>query len=534
MERQAAPTTSYAATEARYPSLCFSTNMGIKKEQMKTNDQPPAARIYFTDFFDVPQRILAEYGAFNVSCVVDLPLFIDPFLLFTSSKKEYRKLHDGIVKYLCFLRDKSAGGNVEKGLLQAWYCFHEVSQNRLGFCLTGSKGSGLGLSFARALNENLNKLFTDFGKEKVTKGSHLEKLVLIREGVGRDNISDFTTNLIKEFLLEYTQTFAKKHVAPDRLKRVKVSKVRFNYEYGVWEDGIFELPWLENDYVLLTPEDILTKDDTWINKEDLRRDFSTIREAVQNDALRAQINEYFRKVLPRRPTTKDKRHAVEMTLQQFPALIDQYIREKEDNGDAAVKRAAARVNEVNNRFVWNISDLVKLLSHHSEFYQTHATTLEEARKKIEFLKQVIENQDGYKIFYVKGQPVEREGDLHILFKLVWEGSLSSVDAEVNNGRGPVDFKISRGGKDKTLVEFKLASNSQLERNLENQVAIYEKANKTTQSYKVILYFTSQEAIKVKKMLVKLKIPQEAGVILIDARKDNKPSASKAKKADELL
>lgn len=135
---------------------------------------------------------------------------------------------------------------------------------------------------------------------------------------------------------------------------------------------------------------------------------------------------------------------------------------------------------------------------------------------------------------MKGKPVERETDLHILFKLVWEGSPSSVDAEVNNGRGPVDFKVARGAHDKTLVEFKLASNSQLEQNIRNQVEIYEKANKATQSFKVILFFTSHEVAKVKRMLLNLKVPQDAGVILIDARRDNKPSASKTKSSDELL
>ncbi len=496
---------------------------------MKTTSQQTEARIYFTDFFDVSPDVLADYGAFNVSCVVDLPLFVDPFLLFTSRKKEYQELHNEMIRYLCFLRDKSSEGAVDDGSLKAWYCFPEVRQNRLGFCLTGSSGRGLGLAFATALNENLIKLFSDFGQEKVTKGSHLEKLVLIREGVGKDNISDFTTNLIKGYLLDYTQRFAKKHIAQAKLQRLTVPRVRFNYEIGVWEDATFELPWLDNDFVLLTPEDILTKDDTWINKGDLRHDFPTIREAVQNSVLRAQINAYFTKALPKKPTVKDERRAVEMTLRQFPALIDYYIREKENNGDQAIQRAAERVKEVNNRFVWNISDLVQLLSERSSFYQAASTTLEETRRKIEFLKQVIENEDGYKIFYVKGIPFKRETDLHILFKLVWEGSPSSVDAEVNNGRGPVDFKVSRGAKDKTLVEFKLASNSQLERNIENQVAIYEKANKTTQSYKIILLFSSQDKTKVQKILQRLKVPQDAGIILIDARKDNKPSASKAKK-----
>lgn len=495
---------------------------------MTTIARNPAARIYFTDFFGVSKAKLEKYGAFNVACIVDLPLFIDPFLLFTSRKSSYRKLHSEIIAYLCFLRDKSVAGNINDGLLKAWYCFPEVCQNKLGFCLTGSSGRGLGLSFARALNENLNNLFNDFGKEKVTKGSHLEKLVLIRDHVGRDNISDFTTNLIKGFLLEYTQTFAQKNIAPEKLKKVSVARVKFNFTVGVWENAIFELPWLGDDYVLLTPEDILTQDDTWINKEDLRRDFPNIKAAISNDALRAQIDQYFRSVLPKKPTAKDEREAIEKTLRKFRELIDYYIREKENSGDEAVKRSFDKVAEVNNRFVENIGILVDLITKHSQFYSTPSTTLAETLKKIEYLKQVIENQDGYRIFYVKGKPVERETDLHILFKLVWEGSPSSVDAEVNNGRGPVDFKVSRGSKDKTLVEFKLASNSQLEQNLKNQVEVYEKANQTIQSYKVVLYFTSQQAFILNKMLLRLKVPQGAGIILIDARKDNKPSASKAK------
>jgi hypothetical protein len=58
------------------------------------------ARIYFTDFFDVCPQTLAAYGAFNVSPIVDLPLFIDPFLLFTSTKPEYQELHNHIIRYL--------------------------------------------------------------------------------------------------------------------------------------------------------------------------------------------------------------------------------------------------------------------------------------------------------------------------------------------------------------------------------------------------------------------------------------------------
>lgn len=484
-------------------------------------------RIYFSEFFGISPETLVEHGAFDVSCVVDLPLFVDPFLLFTSKKPEYQALHDEIIRYLRFLRDKSVAGEISDGLLKAWFCFPEVHQNKFGFCLTGSRGSGLGMGFARALNENLTKLFTDFGDEKVTKGSHLEKLVLIRERVGRDNISDFATNLIKGYLCDYTQRFAQKHINTHKRRKVRVPKVRFNYDVQVWEDGVFELPWLENDYVLLTPEDMLTQDDTWINKEDLRGDFPHIRAAVSNDELRGQIDAYFRKVLPKEPTAKDERHAIEKTLREFPELIDWFIKSKEDRGDEAVRRSSQKVREVERLFIENLRELAQKLAGASDFYKLPATTLDEAKKKIAYLKHVIENQDGYRIFYVNGKAVEREKDLQILFKLVWEGSPSSVDAEVNNGRGPVDFKVSRGSNDSTLVEFKLASNSQLERNLEKQVEVYLAANHTTQSFKVILFFTKAEESAVLRILQRLKVEEGAGVILIDARKDNKPSASKA-------
>ena len=98
---------------------------------------------------------------------------------------------------------------------------------------------------------------------------------------------------------------------------------------------------------------------------------------------------------------------------------------------------------------------------------------------------------------------------------------------MNNGRGPVDFKVSRGAPDKSLVECKLASNPRLKQNLENQVAIYGKANDTSRALKVIIYFTFTELERVQKILRELNLSSAENIILIDARRDNKPSASVA-------
>jgi hypothetical protein len=79
----------------------------------------PSPNIYLSDFFVIDPAVLEAYGAFDVSLVNDLPLFVDPFLLFNSENSTYRQLHDEMIAYLRFLRDKAADGGVSRGLLRA-------------------------------------------------------------------------------------------------------------------------------------------------------------------------------------------------------------------------------------------------------------------------------------------------------------------------------------------------------------------------------------------------------------------------------
>jgi hypothetical protein len=59
-------------------------------------------------------------------------------------------------------------------------------------------------------------------------------------------------------------------------------------------------------------------------------------------------------------------------------------------------------------------------------------------------------------------------------------------------------------------------------------SFYEKAsNPTNSSIKVILYFTATELTKVQDILKELNLTTDRNIVLIDARKDNKPSASTA-------
>ena len=486
-------------------------------------------RICFSDYFEVDPAVVEDYGAFDVSLINDLPLFIDPFLLFNSDKPAYKKLHDDIIEYVAFLRDRAVE-TIEPGLLKAWFTFSEVKQTWLGFSKVGNAGSGLGAKFAASLAKNLNVVFADFGKESVTQGSHLEKLCLIEDGVGRDNISDFTTNLIKRFLLEYTQAFATRYLKASQRRKVTVPKASFNYSTRTWQPEAYELPFIGRDYVILTPRDILTKDETWINRPDLFRDFDDIIDSVPDDQLRAQLNQYFASQLPRRrrkePTKQEIAAAISATIRNHPEVIDHYIRYKEDNGDQASAVSAEKVREIQELFVERLSVLVERLDQETDFYKSAGDTLEEARKRVAYLKDVIENKDGYRVFYgLDGKPVRREEVVQLLFRLTWFGSPSDVNREPNNGRGPVDFKVSRGAFDSSLVEFKLAKNSKLEANLVHQVEIYKKANNTKKALKVVVAFTSDELKKAQRIIKKVGLENDRDVVLINADVSKKVSAS---------
>jgi len=67
----------------------------------------------------------------------------------------------------------------------------------------------------------------------------------------------------------------------------------------------------------------------------------------------------------------------------------------------------------------------------------------------------------------------------------------------------------------------------LAKNFETQVEIQQSVSGAKSSIKAIIYFTAAELAKVRSILKDLKLTDSADVVLIDARRDNKPSASKA-------
>ncbi|MDR1443222.1 MAG: hypothetical protein LBJ02_12740 [Bifidobacteriaceae bacterium] len=115
----------------------------------------------------------------------------------------------------------------------------------------------------------------------------------------------------------------------------------------------------------------------------------------------------------------------------------------------------------------------------------------------------------------------------MFFGLLMSASPLDVNREANNGRGPVDFAVSAGRFDKSLIEVKLGSNSQLKLNLEKQVEVYKRAHGTPHAVKMIVCYTERDRARVAAAIQELGLADDESVVVIDARHDNKPSASEA-------
>ena len=490
-------------------------------------------KIYFSDVFGVEHSLVEEYGALDISLIADNPAFIDPFLIF--SNEEYSHLHDFIIEYLKFLRDKARQEEgLNQGTFEHYYKFPEVKEIWLGYSISGNRGSGLGKDFASSLFNNLNFIFKDFGEERITESSHLEKLCLVEEGIGVDKISDFTANLIKKFLLEYTQTFAINNIDQKYIGEFPIRKVYFDFEEKMWKDGIFKLPKIKRErreeFVLLTPIKILTKETTWISKNDFLNQNTAVFEKVSNSETREKLNNYFVSQLAEKRNengeyekdySKNSRSvAWRKTFIEFPEIFDYYIKEREDNREIAKEHHAIKPEQVT--FFSGVSLIQRELNSIMPIYR-RVSSLEECIEKIEIFKRILESNSNE--LYMNGIPL-KEKNLQLMFKLHTSGSLFDYNSEVNNGRGSIDFIVSYGSGDKVGIELKLASNSKLKNNLLKQTEVYKKDGNLQCVIKIIFCFSEKDFTKVNGILSEMGERSKKEIFLIDCRK--KDSASNVK------
>jgi hypothetical protein len=193
----------------------------------------------------------------------DIQLFIDPFAISQRVETWSKECYRVILSYFQHIVDAI----VRQDLHTARYLLsnlHEPNETRFGF----SKGKPQGSGFGSDLSEELLGALQDSTAVKTGFISSLEEAEIMIDGVGRDKISDLSTNIIRKYLAEYTKEQCKLHNIPTQSSPLKPY---YSIETGEWISDYFEVPIAGNKPLLLVPK-IIVRYDPAYNHQKYYRD----------------------------------------------------------------------------------------------------------------------------------------------------------------------------------------------------------------------------------------------------------------------
>lgn len=253
---------------------------------------------------------------------VDLPLGIDPFLLFKSRNATFSALHGIVLTTFNTAVDALRSGDVATA--KYLFDFPEVSEIGLGYTQKGKRGSGVGSYLSRLIIETLNE-----SPALMERGvRHIEEMQLVSVGIAADRTSDIAANLIKQYLIEYTQKQCALWDIPLH-SGVPINHI-FDPERLEWYDDYTDLPIspVDNSPIILVPRRIV-RSLPWINYDDyFRMEFSAYLRAkrVRKDN-QLQGNRTISKSYGKKEVTAVTRLEVER--------IDRYVNLKEETASQA-------------------------------------------------------------------------------------------------------------------------------------------------------------------------------------------------------
>ncbi|WP_026895988.1 hypothetical protein [Clostridiisalibacter paucivorans] len=461
-------------------------------------------KTFFSDFFNVDKYLMKKYGAFDISLISDTPAFIDPFLLYSNNKAVYKKAHEDMIEYIKFLCRKAEEAKNDASIQEKYYFFKEPKQNWLGYTLYGNSGNGLKNEFAKEVCINASDYIKSFGQETITNSSHMEKLCLFSEGHGLDNVSDFTTSLIKPFLLDFTEKFCVRFLKESQCKQIMIENAYFDFREEEWKAKEYYLPVFNNDFVLLVPEDILVKGDNFISRKNFIEDLRYSRISIEDSKFRDHINEYISEIINGDFTAAEVNRKIDSLAKQYPELIDYYIKSKEDNSSEAINNNKELIKEFDLLFDTNCNALINLLRNRTGFYNMKDIDNTSAiKKRLSQLKYVIEELGGNKYLYINNKGINIKF-LEILFNRIWFAGRPKINQKRN-----VDY----------ILEFKEVFNSPVEKNIINRFVNNNKESKNR--ILCYVYYNEREYEIVTESINKYDLCNNANIVIINAMKDFK-------------
>jgi hypothetical protein len=233
----------------------------------------------------------------------DIPLYVDPFLLWASPAQHDQALHTGLINAFNHLGYTFRKGDQDlaiESLVRASECVEVglgTSANR--------KGKRIGREKAAEILE-LFKRVPDFERNGFR---HFEEIQFFVEGISKDRISDIACNFLKSFLVDFTIDQCRQIGIPTRTSpQLEI----YNYRRNAFEmvSGI-QLPFNpETEEPLIFVPKRWLRFTPWINYDDYFKSYCPLDE------------------ISHEPETIERVEVLNFNRQNFGA-VENYVREKE-------------------------------------------------------------------------------------------------------------------------------------------------------------------------------------------------------------
>lgn len=469
--------------------------------------------MFLTDYLGEYNDYFNENGIFDPIMETDNKFFINiqrlkaaETLEFQGSYEKINKLFRKIIKLL----DKASQKSTKDLLFKQALALFDFPENKdvNGIGLGFSEGKG-GSAFGPILSRRVIDNAYDIVKAGVDDPEFFQLLPLFQDDVGPDRLSDMIAKIILPDILNYTKrVFDELGVNPK------------NYPDKEFVNGYLVNPF-KKCKVLLVPTEILHKLPVAKSWEDIDHVVS------ENRTIRAVMNQRVAEEWTKWSKSSRKNYLkkeIFIKPDVCKRVIEEYGKEElerynpEEQIDYFIERIINRIEKL---------DLSWKSTLNREMIDSKYASME----ILGFFKRWVENNKGWEV--IRGANSRKKEKIvqriiHFSGLCYIETNNLAMSCEPDEGRGPVDFKVSRG-QDMTIIEVKLSTNPEYRSGYEKQIEEYGKAENTDNMIYVLIDLGNPERVKTIERLYaenlenKRKTPE---VMIIDAKEKVSASITK--------
>lgn len=416
--------------------------------------------MFVSDYFELDENqfeLMCSMGVFDALLDKDSNFFINIIRLKESTISEFIEAYQNVNQFFSDIASLLNAADVPSikdkmyRAARAMFTFHEVNGINLGFS-KNRFGSGWG--------KQLSDQFCADAYQIVKKGSKQPELFhlvsLFEADVGPDRLSDMIATIIEPQIVQYTL----------RIMKVLGISVETRPNLLFLENGLVQNPYKEAP-VLLLPTEVL-------HQLPIAKDWDDIDRVVsENNVIRREISTEVGAEWTRWASAEQK-HYLKTHVFMEPDVCSRVIE--------GYRQKELSALDLREDTAYLVELLLKKLQKAEAFQRKieSPSSLEAAKGIIDIFKDWVEHNRGWAEIQDaprKNREKAVQRFMHLGAKYYAEKNNLDISCEPDDGRGPVDIKLSRG-QDKTVVEVKLSSNGQYLHGYETQIEEYGKAEKT--------------------------------------------------------